>query len=821
MGLFSALLWLAGTIFVVSACSGSDSSVSDLPTWSYSGIVLDGSTDSVLAGAVVDYLDVSGNRQAVQTNEKGEFFVGTLPYGQRTFHFSCKKTDSAGRVVEFGERLIAASSYNESSSMPGALAGGSRVLRLFPLSGSVKGNIVVKVAGTGSIVPARGVTLEVVYRDTSFVNSHAASFLSKTDSVGAFQFTNLPADSGLQLSIPRFFQDGHWYNAGGTFFPRLVPRTAISLARTVIDADTASDYVEPILASNVLDASGLGLSGVGVTSVPWFRIAFPFDASHLAVQLLNGTTDVPVSVSVRGDTLFLNHADRLPANAFLTADISGLDGKGARFHAVLDGNRRFKTRPALTALESNTWSTSSAYRGQASLLDTLWVRFSEPLSSDLSQVQWSKSTQARTIYGRGPSVNAQAWVKAETLFVVPDQRLRLDTTGRMAFNVVAQAASGSQSAAVEIATDIASTAFSVLWTNSVNALGYPRDDLGSTDSIVLVANQHIASLLGFSAADAATLPTGIQAGDVRIHGDTIVYKPSTTLAPGTVWGLGFDVQTTKGVVFRKALQVRWKTVYKLSILSVNNRDGAEYRRFHALGDSLVVRFSQPIDTGKGFLVHMKDARGNQVQTKTVWNSSLDQASVFNTTPYPLANFGITTTTNSSGDTARAVSNVTFDLQSKAGEKIYGLQPTYDTLRIYTEAGLAAVGSNILKSHSSGYEVMSTETVVDSFPIGGAVEVSFNRILDTAWIRRTGDSTFVNLQSSSGPVVATKISFLDGGATIVLAPISPLTPGTAYYVQFLKLPGLGIRDALAIGRSGGTFGGTTSTGFLVGSPFTAR
>ncbi len=803
------------------ACSGSDNSLSDVPTWSFSGVILDGSSDSALSGAVVDYLDATGVRQSVGTNSRGEFFIGSLPYGQRTFHFSCQKRDALDSLVLFGERVVTASSYNESSSMPGALAGTSRVMRLFPLTGSVGGTAIVQVDGSGAYVPAKSVVVELIYRDTTFLNLKPLTFFSRTDSTGAFKLTGLPADSGLQVYIPRFQQDGRWYSADLVNVPRLISRRLMDIGRQVINSDTASDYVEPIAASNVLDGSGLGLSGIGLGTVPWFRIAFPFDPTRLDVQLRTGTTSIPVVAIVRGDTVFLTHADRLPSDTSLTTEISGLNSTGKKFHVLLDGNRRFKTVKALTAIESNTWSTSSSYHSEANLLDTLWVRFSEKLSTDLGQLQWNKASIARTIYGRGLSANAQVWVRAETLFVVPDQRMKLDTTGKMGFSVVATSASGSHSAALEFSIDIAATAYSIKWTNTVNALGIPRDDMGSMDSILVVSNRPIARLLGFSAADNSILPPGIQAADVRLRGDTLVFKPSMTMTPNTTYGLGFDLQAPNGVVYRKALQVRWRTVYATSIVSVNNRDGSEYRRFRSLGDSLVVRFSQSVDTSKAFVIHMNDARGNAVQTKVTWNATADVATIFNTTPLPTANFGISTTTNASGDTAKSVANVTFDLTSKSGERLYALQPAYDTLRLYSEDGLCAVASNLLKSHSSQYEILSTEPVVDSFPTTSAVTVTFNRPLDTAWMALRGDSTYVNLQLSTGSVVPCDISFQNGGKTIVLTPRAPLASGSFYYVQFVKIPGLGIRDALPIGRHGGTFNGTTTSGFLVGSSFPVR
>jgi hypothetical protein len=501
-------------------------------------------------------------------------------------------------------------------------------------------------------------------------------------------------------------------------------------------------------------------------------------------------------------------------------EITGIDRKGVRFDVILDGDRRFRTRKPLVAVESNTWTTSSSYRPQTGLGDTLWVRFSERLSGDFGDLQWSSTDKSRTIWGRGASENARAWVSAETLFVVPDQRLNIDTTGSMAFKVAVVGISGAQSDPVTVSSEIESVTYSVKWSNAIDARGEFRDDLGTRDSIVVVSSRRISSLLGLASPDLGKLPPGIQSGDVSLRGDTLVYKPAS-LPAGTVYGLAFDIRSPEGVVYRRALQVRWKTAYRLSILSVDNREGVEYRRLRSLGDSVVVRFSRPIDTTRLFAVHMTDARGSVVQVSAKWRPSRDQVVLRNVSPLPLANFGISTTTNASGDSARAVVDVSFDLESVDGERVYGLRPAHDSIRLYVEEGLCAISSNTLKNHAAGFEIGPTEAVVDSFPVDGLVRVGFNRALDTSWIRRNGDSSFANIQASNGSLVPADIRFEDGGRTIVIDPRKPLAAGTAYNVQFVRIPGMSIRNAYAIGRHGGTYSGINSSGFLSSASFTAR
>lgn len=804
--------------FGLQACTDADSSVRDVPQWSYSGLVLDGASDSALAGAVVEYLDASGARLSTITDQDGRFKIEGLPYGSQTLRFSCQK-QGAEAARQYGTRLIWASSYNESSSMPGAMASSSRVVRLYPLDAGLRGEIYLRVAG--NLVPARNALLSLNYRDTTFVNVGAGPMMARTDSVGRFLFTGLPADSGYSIVVARFQQDGRWYYPETLAPSRLRSRDTVVMGRTVLESDSSADYREPVLQSNVLDASGAGLTNVPVNTVPWYRIAFPFDATRLDVRLSNGSTALDIVSEVRGDTVLVRPSSRLPSDALLTMELTGLDNAGVRFHALLDGSRRFRTRKGLTAVESNAWNTSGSFRPEFTNYDTLWVRFSEPLSADLSRFQWNASSGARSLYGRGLNVNSKVWVSAETLFVSPDQRAKLDTTGKVGFNVIALAASGSISTAVEVASSIAQSGYALSWSNVVDASGRFRDDLGTLDSVQVVLNRKLGKYLGFQAPVTGTLPPGIQAEDVHLRGDTLVFRPSVGMAPGTVYGLSFDLQAVNGAVYRKAAEVRWKTQWGVSAVSVGNRFGSEYRRLAVAGDSLQVTFSQPVDTTAPFVVRAKDVKGNLLQMRVSWDATLTRATLRNVGWLPLANYGIATTLGTAGDSARAVNGMTFDLVTRSGEKVYGLAPVGDTLKLFTEAGLCAIGANFLQNHLAGTEIFPSEGARSEFPANEAVRLSFNRALDTAWLRTQDLTDFVTLQQSSGPVVSSTVSFEDGGRTLVLKPDAPLTVDSSYNVQILKLPGAGIRQAPAIGRHGGTWSGGTSQGFVLSSSFKVK
>jgi len=199
-----------------------------------------------------------------------------------------------------------------------------------------------------------------------------------------------------------------------------------------------------------------------------------------------------------------------------------------------------------------------------------------------------------------------------------------------------------------------------------------------------------------------------------------------------------------------------------------------------------------------------------VQTLVTWNATADIATIHNITPYPLADFGITTTTTTAGDKAKAVNAVTFDFSTSDGEVVYGLAPSSEAIKIYTEDGLCVLNTNVLKAHSSLYTVATSETPRENFPIDSAVTITFNRPLDIAYMQQGTLASFASIQSGLGVNVAATVTFADSGKTLVITPTVALDTASEYWIRLKGVPALGLREAVAISSHGGTFSGSSTT-----------
>lgn len=801
-------------------CGTEDPAGYEYGRWTLTGYVLDGATDRPLADAVISYTNAEGNTKETRSSQDGSFVVGSLPFGAQTFRFGASKIVD-GDTISYGTRLLVAGSTTESSSMEGVLPNGTRQVRLYPLDASASGEVALQAAGASTLSPGAGIQLRLRYRDTTFLPPDPSRLLATTDAQGKYRFEGLPADTGFVLFIDRSVGVGRTWNAASMTLPRLASGRELPLPRIVLASDSAAPLADPVLASNMMDSLRQGVVGVASSAVPWYRLATAPDSSRLDIQVRTPSLSVVVQPRVKGDTLFLDHVTPFPSDAYIVVEVAGTGRDGRSFRFVLDGTRRFKTRKAVSAVESNAWASSRSYRSAFGPGDTLWVRFSEPLAVDALRVQWSATSAGKVLYGKGSLANATAWIRGDTLFASPDQRLVLATGDKLGFNVVVTAASGSVSAPTEVVGDVDLRTFAVAWTNTKDAAGLVRNDLGTRDSIVVVANRPVRKVIDLAVVSGTSVPAGLLLANVSLRGtDTLVVKPSLAMAPGIAYGLAFDLEGTDGRTQKGALAVQWQTAYRVKIVNVGNRGTSGYRRFKSLGDSLPIEFSEAIDTSAPFVVRMDDANGNPVRMKTAWTSRT-RAVLRNSNPLPLADFGSQAVAGVDGDAARAVSEASFDLTTARGEVVSGLRPMTEPVRIYTEEGLCAVSTSLLPGHASAYEVSSTELPADSLPVADAVRATFNRSLDTAHIRTSPAGMVLALETASGTLVPTTLSFADGGRTIVLTPASPLAAGTGHLLRLKNIPGLGIRDAGMVHRHGGVFTGAASGGFLLKTAFVPR
>jgi len=820
---------ILGVIF--AGCGANDSDTNEYSKWTFSGYVVDGVENKGLSGAEIAYLDDEGNTQTVFTDSSGAFYIADIAYGTRSFTFSFFEVITSGKTqdtVYYGTRILSAGSTTESSAMEGVVANGSRIVKLFPLNADLEGDLYLIVDDSGIKVPAESVQVSLRYLDTTFVNSNPKRFLAVTDSSGRFTFADLPADSNWVISFAVKKYGSLRYVADSYALPLLLSEQSLDIGRTFMNVDTLVEAESFVVASNVLDDDGLGLKNISPVTEPYFVMAKALDVANLSVSLTYKDTTFLVTPVISGDTLFLRHDLNLPAERTFSVDIYGYTKKTReRVHVLLDSTASFKTGKGLYAIASNTWTTSGKYQASFALYDTLWIRFSETLDSAVGLVQWAEASDAdATLYGAGVSKNAEVWIHKDTLFVRPDQRVAVVSGDTIGFNVTVVSASGLVASNVEVYSKFAPQSFSVEWTNTLDLQGEMREDLKTQDTIYIVSSEPLDSILGFSALDTSTtLPTGIQRKDISLRGDTIVFVPSVSLTPNVLYGLDFDVRTPDGRVVYNVLGVQWQTAYQVSVISVDNRKNGTYRVFKSLGDSLVVSFSEAIDTSASstvpFHVNMSDVNGNEIQTTVKWNKTRTVATLKNVTPLPTANFGAAPG-NSLATSALAVSSVTFDLKTVRGEIAQKLTLSSEAIFLYTEVGLCPVNTNIVKNHSNLYEVVSTETPRDDFPKDTTLIVTFNRTLDTTYMKTRTLTDFVVLENDSGKTVTATIKFSLDGKSILLKPSTALVSGDEYWLRLMDVPASGIRDAAAIDELGGTYSGTSSTSYyLLKEGFTAQ
>jgi len=815
------LLILAFLAFA-SGCDSSSDSPTEYGRWGFTGFVLDGSTNQALEGARVTWVESNGASHETKTGADGQFSAAGIPYGAQTFRFSAVRILAPGDTMRFTERLITVASITESNTMEGTIPSGTRVVSLYPLRGTLQGEVALRLAGASTVSPAESVCVRLRYRDTSIVGIAPSTFETWTDASGAFRFRGLPADTGLTLSIGRTRLDAGTFAGAAVAVPRLLSQAEVILPRIELQQDSAPVLKEPVLSSNVLGSDGQGLVGLAVSVVPWYKLGVKPDSTRLDLQVAVGSQVFSVQPQVRSDTLFLRHVTPFPADAQVSVTINGSDLGGKSFKFTLDGTRRFKTRSAVAAVESNAWVSSKAFRSGFAPGDTLWLRFSEPLDTANQRLQWAAPSAGKALYGSGTQANAATWVRGDTLFVRPDQRLSVVDTNHIGFKVMVSAASGSVSAATEVVAAVDLRVPRVRWTNLRSPAGASREDVGVRDSLVIVSDRPLASVIGAVGSGTLSIPVGILPSSISLRGrDTIVVKPSIAMDPGIAYGMAFDVVSAEGATHRGVLAVAWKVASTIRILSLDNRAADGFRRFASLGDSLTVVFSEAVDTSKPFTVRMSDVNGIPVQVKPRWTAGNTTAVLRIASPLPLADFGSPAVATSDGDYAKAVADASFDLVTARGETVRTLKPATEPMRLYTEEGLCVVATNLVRNHASGYEVLSTDAPVDSFPRGSALWLTFNRVLDTAAIQRDGSAKFAILETSSGTAVSTTATFADGGRTLKLAPSDPLAADGTYFLRLKAVPAQGVRDAGMVHRHGGTYTGAASGGYFLKSSFVAR
>ena len=414
------------SLMLLAACSVTDSESSSYSKWEFSGYVLDASTGKGLSGASINYQNSDGETETVTTGDDGEFFIDNLPYGSLSFSFNYTKINDKD-TTRYAPKVITVGSTNESSSMHGVVASISNIIRLSPLNAGVSGEFYIRDPYTDVAIPVSKASVWITNEDTNYINLDLKSFSVKTDSLGRFKFSGLPADSGLLLNIAPYTYKDMRFILPATILPRLEANQNKDIGRAYLTNDTLIVAPFRIKASNVMDSTQNGYKNLSTLITPYFVFTEALSEKSLSVTM-TGDTAFTLTPTIKGDTLFVKHDKAFPSNAEISTTIVAYTKKNnERIEIKLTDKSAFSTDLGLHAVSSNAWPENENYKSLFSIKDTLWVKFSEELSTNVERVQWHfMSDVSRPIYANGHRANSDAWINKDTLFVQMREKI-LDT----------------------------------------------------------------------------------------------------------------------------------------------------------------------------------------------------------------------------------------------------------------------------------------------------------------------------------------------------------------------------------------------------------
>jgi len=793
-------------------------------TWSFSGYVLNGYSGNPINGATVSYINSGTEEKSVTTGKNGNFLIDKIPYGERTFRVSYNSPDTNN--VRFTEKTVHVSCWATTGTNADGVAGDiARVMRLFPLSGALNGTFLVKRHESGQPVPADSILVRITYTDTALNESAPNTFQTTTDTLGRLSIGKLPLASGLTITTPDYTLDGISYAISTKPTVTLFPDNAVSLGNIYLTAADSTDVMLNAVVSNVISKDGFGLTNVPVNIALSYVLPVLPDSTDIQATITGGGNPKTV-VRIHRDTVFITPVKNLGYDSAITVTISGKTQTGNRINLVFDGVKKFTTEKGIFPIASNTWDASGAPASNFGPYDTMWVKFSQPLDTTIEKIKWYETSADFDIYGSGIQSNANLWIRNDTLFVKPDLRLAIDYGKTIGFKIIITAQSGRQSDSLNFSAKLIDNIYYVKETNTKDQLGNPRSDFGVADSIIIVSNVPIREVTSISSVTDALPPADMTLDNIRVSGDTIIYKPSINLALNTTYGMDFNVTFANGIRRTDVLPVTWKTRTGVMILSTNNRQNGNFRAFNVIGDSLVITFSKEIDTSRNasvpFKVNMQTVKGVSVRTSVQWDSKLTRAAIFAVDTLPTADFGASPAYTSNATTTRAVDSVTFDLTTRDGEQVFRLGLSSEWIEMHTEKGLCVTNINLLPDHDPLLEVSSTAEPTDTFPVDGTIQITFNRNIDTTLMKAFDLSTFCSIEKGANSLkVPSTIQFGLQGRQIILTPALPLDVGAEYYVVINTVPGLGIAGADAINKHGGSFTGKNTGKRLFTKPFKTR
>jgi hypothetical protein len=787
----------------------------EVGTWNFSGVVVDGASDKILPHVEIAYTDQDGNFKNTQTDEQGKFYISNLPYGERTFVFTC--TDS----TRYTTKRVVEASYSEASSLGGVIGDISRIVRLYPLTAAVSGSLVYQPKGTDYQLPAVSATLKLYYSDSTMKNAEPAVFTTTADSQGHFEMTGLPLAPGGIISFSNFKKKEITYQLPAKSLTVLNSKTVEDLGKLVFTTTDSTGWTATKFVSNILSNDGEGITGVPVNGTIWYKLPVALKPGSVSATV-NGAGTPGIVSRMASDTLFLIPVSQLMYDTLMEVKISGYTNDQENFSVTLGGKARFRTQKSPFPVEANFWSQPWIMTGRFGIGQTLWVRYSEMLDTMLNTYNWTSSSAAATIYGSGALVNAKVRISKDTLFIVPDQRLKITYNSTIGFKVQARTVDGRYCQFFDFGINTIEDPLFMVWTNTKDAMGNNRIDMGLRDTVKVVSSVTNFTVVGVSEGKTELAPPGLILSDVSVSGDTIVFVPSLSLRSDTAYSIDFDLQFSDGTVRKDVLGVSWSTKKKMAIIASDTKKNGMYRPMDAYGDSFSVTFSEPIDTGinaaVAFRVNIKDVNGVRKRSSVRWDRDCRVAMIKLLDTLPTADYDAPAAYTATATLTKAVESVTFDLVTRSGEQVLGCKPQGDPIALHTEKGMCIIATNIVPNIDSRTSVEKEFTPDNEFPLNGIVELQFSRTIDTSLMKMDSLKLYAGIHKPGAVIVPSTVTILSDLKTIQIKPADSLEMKTSYYVWIKGVPAVNIAGAAPIKKHGGTFSGTSGASYLLDRPF---
>ncbi len=605
----------------------------------------------------------------------------------------------------------------------------------------------------------------------------------------------------------------------GTYTLTLTAKGATGLtyqASPFVQGMTVQNKVR-VLASNVLSADGLGLSNIPVTSTMFYLLSSTPDPTTLTVTVSPATNTV---VSVSGDTVKVKPVNNLLAGTQYGVTITGKTTQGNIINIDLTGTnpqKVFTTMIAAYVVATNMRDANN--NPVTNLLPTteLWVKFSRSLAAATNQqLGGGAGTTITYLYG-GASNNATVRVSNDTLFAkfVPNALPAYGATVSLkAVTILFADATTIGATGLNLTASILSKASpSVLATNGIVS-NVPVDTFGVTGEAWILSSLDFLSVnavkdgpdIGVIAGMTTAGAGNLVLSNVRTHGDTIFFRPSTRLAYNTEYQTAFEVTLADSSKYTgNDLKLTWKTQKPLYMVSANDMNAGftAYRPFGCAGDSLVLAFSKPIDLTKtysivGLVSRMIYSWSSDARTLTVKPVDTLLAETYSANvDYTTAgvNYAAITVTLTAADGEPWV--------AKATNAVSVFNSARPALAVRTMPGIEVLNTNlVVSSVNKSLSYVNTDNTKlsslgagqisenDSVNVGDTLKVFFSRAVDSAMV--ASNPAMIVLKTTGGGIPQNvSISYSTDHKTVFVKPSVALSAGTGYTLALTSVQALGM------------------------------